>query len=123
MHDARPGRLLWAIVPALLCAVAATAAEPFRVERTERYAADHLIVKFAPGARRLGVAAMEAHVGARAVRRLRSSGAVLMKLPAGRHVDEVIERVRSSPGVRSARRDHYLHIHATTPDDPDFVSC
>ena len=94
-----------------------------KVKKTERYAPDHLIVKYKKGAGAADRQANQARVRATPMRTFKSSGAVLLKLPPGLDVDKAIEQIRADPSVEYARRDHYLQIHQTFPNDPDFESC
>ena len=94
-----------------------------KVERTDRYRRDHLIVKLRAGAGVARLRALATGLRGRAVHRFRSSGAALIKLDAGVDVDAVIAAVRARPDVAWAERDHYLHISGTVPNDPDFESC
>ena len=94
-----------------------------RVERTERYKRDHLIVKLRGDARGVAAKALATGLGGKVARRFRSSGAVLVKLGKGADVDEVLAAVRKRPDVAWAERDHYLRISRTVPNDPDFESC
>lgn len=98
-------------------------AQRLPLRRTRRYATDHVIVKFKKSAQRSDVRRLQARVRGTPLRTLRSSGAVLLKLGRGQDVDDVIARLQKDPNVVYAERDHYLKIHATIPNDPDFASC
>jgi len=111
------------IVFILLLPVTASARPGPKIKRADRYARDHLIVKYKRGAGSAVRQAVQARVRGTPVRQFKASGAVLLKLSADADVDEVIDRVRADPNVEYARRDHYLHIHRNIPNDPDFASC
>jgi len=91
------------------------------LKRTRRYARDHVIVKFKKSARKLASRELAA-VSGTTLRTFRS-GARLIKLPKGGDLDKVIAALRKNPAVEYAERDHYLSIHRTVPNDPDFESC
>jgi len=117
----RPALLLVAALVSLQ-ALAYAASGP-KIERTRRYARDHLIVKYKKRTPKGSMKALRTRIKARRLRKFRYSGSVLLKLDAGEDVDAVIDRVRADPNVEYVRRDHYLRIHQTFPDDTDFESC
>ena len=90
--------------------------------RTGRYARDHVIVKYKGLVAHSAQKSLEAQVGGTVTRRFRSSGAVLLKLKKGRDADTVIGQLKNNPNVEYVERDHYLSIHRTIPNDPDFES-
>ena len=112
---------LIALALALCCHCALAAAAP-QLKRTSRYARDHLIVKYKTRAPQKAVLALQGRIHGRPLRTFRSSGAVLLKLAPGQDVDKAIIAVRADPNVLYAELDHYLTIHRTIPNDPDFES-
>ena len=117
------GRLSSASLAIILACGAVALGGGVRLERTERYARDRLIVKLRPSAGAKGLGALRTRLRGRELRRLRSSGAIVVKLEEGVDVDDVIAAVRADPAVVYAERDHVLRLHGTVPNDPDFESC
>ena len=116
----RTGRLILFVVLVPACWVGAAAARGPKLEKTKRYARDHLIVKFKEQARAVGLRALQAKAPGRAVRTFRSSGAVLIKLAPGQDDPVLISRQclhARRLKLRHPRTHQPMELEAPLPDD------
>jgi serine protease len=103
----------------LVVAVAATAfaqnVEPMKVSGPVAYAPDRFIVRFHPGAPGQAVAALHNQNGTKVKRHL-PHGMQLIHVPAGKSVEDLVERFRKNPNVEFAHPD-YIAYASMVPND------
>ena len=105
------------IAVAALGLCAASVAGSASTSRASTYAADSIVVAYAPGTGTSIRRDLEAQINAHAARRF-ATGAVLMRVPPGQ-VMAAVDALRRSHRVRFAEPD-YLQHDSATPNDPSF---
>ncbi len=86
------------------------------------YAPDEILVKFNPGASALQRDTALTGRGARSLRRFRTLGIDLVRLPAGQTIEAAIAAFRATPGVLYAQPNYFRRTTQTAPpNDPHWL--